>query len=164
DLKGEEPRRAEGTRVEASIDAFLPETYVADPDLKVVLYRRLAETRLPEEVAAIRDEVADRFGRMPEAARSLFDLRELKLLGEACGAESVRIGKGRVRVRLARGSEASKTRVRKLVEDFGEGVSFDAADGLAVEVRPRGRADPIGTARKLLLALSASTNITNSRA
>ncbi|MFH1681837.1 MAG: transcription-repair coupling factor [Candidatus Eisenbacteria bacterium] len=153
ELKGEEKREARETRVEASIDTFLPDGYVGNPELKVALYRRLAETRTPEEVGAIREEVGDRFGRMPAAARNLFDLRELKLLGEACGAESVRVEPARVRVRFA-GAEAGRVaRIRRIVEGYGDRISIDARGGLAIEVRCEGREEGKAEARNLLLAL-----------
>ncbi len=134
ELKGEEaPARAE-TRVEAGVDAFLPDSYVGDGELKVVLYRRLAETRSPDEVGGIREEVADRFGRLPVEAERLFALREIKLLGESAGAESVRIGARKIRVRFPEGYRPDRARLRALVERFGNDVRFDAHRGLTIEV------------------------------
>ncbi|MBM3321694.1 MAG: transcription-repair coupling factor [Candidatus Eisenbacteria bacterium] len=159
ELRGEEKRGPRETRVEAAIDTFLPDGYVGDPDLKVILYRRLAETRSPEEVASIREEVEDRFGRMPREARNLFDLRELKLLGEACDAESVRVEPLRVRVRFA-GAEAGRiARIRSLADAFGDRVSVDAREGFAIELaNDRAREGP-SAARNLLLALAGHGSI-----
>jgi transcription-repair coupling factor (superfamily II helicase) len=161
ELRGEEKREARETRVEAAMDAFLPDSYVGDPDLKVVLYRRLAETRTSEEVAAMRAEVADRFGRLPEEAEHLFAIREIKLLGEAVGAESVRVGKGRIRVRFAEAAPGLRVGLQRLSEAFGKSVSFEAREGLTVEVRTVPR-DARVTARNVLLTLGASGTISHS--
>ncbi|MFH1276776.1 MAG: transcription-repair coupling factor [Candidatus Eisenbacteria bacterium] len=153
DLKGETKPAPPATKVEAAFDSFLPDGYVGDPDLKIVLYRRLAETRNPEDVDRMREETADRFGRLPEEAERLFALREMKLRGEGAGAESVRLGARVVRVRFPEGRVPAKKRLERVVRAFGEDVRFEAGEGLTVEASPGGER-AIDTARKLLAALA----------
>jgi transcription-repair coupling factor (superfamily II helicase) len=69
----------------------LPEDYVDLPVERVAIYRRLAEAKKLVEVEAIREELADRFGRLPEAAENLLGLVSLKLLGTALGLRSLRV-------------------------------------------------------------------------
>ena len=63
-----------------------------------------------EEVREIRDEVSDRFGRLPREAENLFRLRELKIIGEKCGAETIRLDPRRVRVKAAPGARLDEGR------------------------------------------------------
>ena len=154
ELKGDDkPARVE-TRLEAALDSYLSDSYIGDPDLKIVLYRRLAETSDSEEVNAIRREVTDRFGRMPREAACLFDLREIKLLGEKCGAETIRLRRDLVRVRFPKGARISPKNIQNLVRVIDEPVSFDAREGLAVEIEIPSSSDLVETAKKILLNLS----------
>jgi transcription-repair coupling factor (superfamily II helicase) len=71
--------------------AHLPDEYVADDDVKLDLYRRLARAEQPGEIEAVRDELRDRFGRLPAAAERLLLVAELRALGAQAGLETVLI-------------------------------------------------------------------------
>src|SRR5712664_2897699 len=71
--------------------AHLPDEYVADDDAKLDLYRRLARAEHPGEIEAVRDELRDRFGRLPAAAERLLLVAELRALGARAGLETVLI-------------------------------------------------------------------------
>ena len=71
--------------------AHLPDEYVADDDTKLDLYRRLARAEHPGEIEAVRDELRDRFGRLPAAAERLLLVAELRALGAQAGLETVLI-------------------------------------------------------------------------
>ncbi len=148
---GEGPRG--DARIEANLDSYLPDRFVGDGDLKIVLYRRLARTNDLAEVSAIREEVEDRFGRLPAAARNLFDLRELKILGDRCGVESVRIDKRGVRVKAAPGIRLRRRRLERVMGGMAGEVTFDVADGLAVQATVETGANPVAVARTVLSAL-----------
>ncbi len=71
--------------------AHLPDEYVADDDAKLDLYRRLARAEQPGEIEAVRDELRDRFGRLPAAAERLLLVAALRALGAQVGLETVLI-------------------------------------------------------------------------
>jgi transcription-repair coupling factor (superfamily II helicase) len=76
--------------------AFLPDDYVADDAAKLDLYRRLAKSQSPGEISTLREEMADRFGRLPDEAEALVALTHLRVIGARLGLETV----------VARGDEA----------------------------------------------------------
>ncbi len=85
---------------ELSIDeeALLPDDYVEDVGVRLSLYKRLAQAEGEGEVETIADELEDRFGPPPEAARRLVrlmrlktELRKLRALGCEATARSVTI-------------------------------------------------------------------------
>jgi transcription-repair coupling factor (superfamily II helicase) len=59
---------------------------VPDNEEKLELYRRLAVAQRTDVVDEIAEELVDRFGRMPDAARHLLDLRRIRLLGSEAKA------------------------------------------------------------------------------
>lgn len=68
------------TRVELGVDAYLPEDYVQDGLTRISLYQRIARTRSAAEVESISQELVDRFGKLPEAAKGLLAVTEIGLL------------------------------------------------------------------------------------
>jgi transcription-repair coupling factor (superfamily II helicase) len=75
---------------DVSLDApaFLPDEYVASPDAKLDVYRRLTALRDPQEIEALQGEVRDRFGALPPPGEGAVRL------GDAAGAGG-RAGGGR---------------------------------------------------------------------
>ena len=76
--------------------AHLPDDYVADDAAKLDLYRRLARSQSSGEITLLREELADRFGRLPPEAEALVALTQLRVIGARLGLETV----------VARGNEA----------------------------------------------------------
>jgi len=60
--------------------ACLPYAYIEDEGHRLILHRRLAETVSLKEVKALREELADRYGKPPPPALRLLRLTELRIL------------------------------------------------------------------------------------
>jgi transcription-repair coupling factor (superfamily II helicase) len=87
-----------GAEVNLHAPALFPEDYLPDVHLRLVLYKRLAGAKNVEAVQALQEEVVDRFGRMPEAARLLFKAAELKVRAEPLGIRKIDAGAKGLRV------------------------------------------------------------------
>jgi transcription-repair coupling factor (superfamily II helicase) len=79
------------TPADVSLDgnAYLPDDYVASPEAKLDLYRRLTSVQSAGEIDALEAEVRDRFGPLPPAAQAFFGQARLRLLGGLLGVEGV---------------------------------------------------------------------------
>lgn len=75
--------------VELPLAMGLPPEYIPDADLRLRLYRRLADARTERELERLEQEFSDRFGPLPPMARNLFYQMRLKLLAERAGLASV---------------------------------------------------------------------------
>jgi hypothetical protein len=90
-LRGEGRPEVPQCRVEAPYDYIIPETYVADADERMMIYKRLARASEPDELESIERELADRFGAIPEQVRSLLDMTFVKLHGALVGVALARL-------------------------------------------------------------------------
>ena len=88
------------SKPEVSMDqgAFLPADYVADERQKLHLYRRLAAVSTRADVAALADELADRFGPLPAEARRLLDQAAFAVAGQDAGVARVHVRGRRARL------------------------------------------------------------------
>ncbi|MDB0063976.1 transcription-repair coupling factor, partial [Gammaproteobacteria bacterium] len=68
-----------GSEVELGEAALLPNTYVPDVHMRLVLYKRIASASSVEQLKNLQIELIDRFGLLPDAAKNLFASTELKL-------------------------------------------------------------------------------------
>ena len=71
---------------------LIPETYVADLQLRLGLYRRLSGLESRTEIDAFEEELVDRFGPLPTEVRGLLDVMEIKGLCRAAGVAQVDAG------------------------------------------------------------------------
>ncbi len=71
---------------------LIPDTYVADLQLRLGLYRRLSTLETRSEIDAFAAELVDRFGEMPEEVKHLLDIMEIKGLCRQAGIAQVDAG------------------------------------------------------------------------
>jgi transcription-repair coupling factor (superfamily II helicase) len=69
--------------------ALLPDTFVSDDAAKLDLYRRLARSQSNGEIDKLREEMVDRFGKLPAEAEALVALTHLRVIGARLGLETV---------------------------------------------------------------------------
>ena len=63
--------------------AFLPVSYIEQPQTRIQAYRKLAEVNSPQQLEQLRKAWRDRFGVPPKAVEHLLLLSEIKLLAAA---------------------------------------------------------------------------------
>lgn len=78
-LKKMPPRISLDVDVDLPIEAFLPDDFVPDKRHKIDFYRRLSRVERFDQIEELRMELIDRFGALPEPAKHLLQLVELKL-------------------------------------------------------------------------------------
>ncbi len=101
-LSGISPQRT-GSTVELPLPVSIPAEYVPDKDVRLGLYRRLAELQSMEDVDALSEEFKDRFGPLPEIVHNLFLQLKIKLLAEAARLASVTAENGQFALRFPEG-------------------------------------------------------------
>ena len=62
---------------------FLPASYISEAQTRIQAYRALAEVTTQEQLDRLRGVWRDRFGRLPEAAESLFVFTAARLVAAA---------------------------------------------------------------------------------
>ena len=103
--RGEEREEApEPVRLDVPVDAYLPATFVPFEAAKIDVHRRIVAAREPGQLRAIRDELSDRFGPLPDAAENL--------LRAAAGADRARPGGGAQRRVPRRQAQRHRGRAR----------------------------------------------------
>ena len=79
-------------QISLGIPVFIPEKYIADLDLRLQLYRRIADLETSEEIEQMRVEFLDRFGQYPIEVENLFQIIDLKILAKKANIERIEVG------------------------------------------------------------------------
>ncbi len=80
ELKGEEWHEDINPEINVNLPAYLPGDYISDTDVRLNLYRRLSLLREEEDLKAVAEEMADRFGPLPQEVLNLISVMSARLL------------------------------------------------------------------------------------
>ena len=117
---GWSPQIAVGTAV------MIPESYVPDLQLRMVLYRRLGELETPADIDAFGAEMIDRFGSLPEEVEHLLKIVYIKALCRKANVEKLDAGPKGVVIHF---------RKREFADPAGL-VQFIGEQGSLAKIRP----------------------------
>jgi len=105
--------------VDLPLAVGIPAGYIADQDLRLRLYRRIADLRDETEIDALASEFRDRFGQLPEMTQNLFYQVRVKLRAEKAGLTSINWESGQIVLRYPMSAEEKDG---KRLADLGPGV------------------------------------------
>lgn len=73
------------TEIELRLPALLPEGYIPDVNMRLSMYKRIASASDEAELRELKVELIDRFGLLPDAAKTLFDIASFRQQAAALG-------------------------------------------------------------------------------
>ena len=97
-MRGDKAPPPPPTDVTLDLPCYLPDEYIASPEVKLDLYRRLGAATVVDQVDELKDEVRDRFGPLPPPADAYLAVARLRLLGAPLGAEGILVHGNEARV------------------------------------------------------------------
>jgi transcription-repair coupling factor (superfamily II helicase) len=154
ELKGEEVVEEITPEIHFHLPAFIPEGYVEDPGERLSLYRRLSLSRSDEEVEMTREELIDRFGKIPKEVSHLLEVIKVKILLTRLSIKKFEETPSQFILTFDESTRVPPQRVVGFVHQ-GEGkYRFTPDSKLIIEGWPDTKQDPFGAAKKLLQALA----------
>jgi transcription-repair coupling factor (superfamily II helicase) len=140
ELQGERRVAARPVRVDARIDAYVPQQYVSSEALRIDIHRRLALSETEDELRELQAALEDRYGPLPEPVEHLFAIQEAKIKVARLGADYLVYRGGKATVgRLILGSQELKElrgRIHTAVYTVGNReVSLRGEDGFPQALR-----------------------------
>ena len=71
------------------IPALIPDDYLPDVHIRLIMYKRISACKDPEELRDLQVEMIDRFGMLPKPLQLLFRVAQLKLIAAQFGIAKV---------------------------------------------------------------------------
>ena len=103
--------------IDLPIRAHIPEEYIADLDMRLTLYQRLAKLSTVEQVAEIDEELKDRFGPVPPQVANLLYAVRVKILAADAGVESISTKDKKMVIRMAGDRRVEKVPLERAMGD-----------------------------------------------
>jgi transcription-repair coupling factor (superfamily II helicase) len=101
-------------RIELPVDAHVPHDYAPGERLRLQAYRSIASVNSEEDIAAVREELADRYGPLPEPVENLLLVAGLRLLARRVGVQDITLQGPNVRFGPVELRESQELRLKRL--------------------------------------------------
>jgi transcription-repair coupling factor (superfamily II helicase) len=79
EFKGDHSKEVAEVRIDLPVDAHIPHDYIDGERLRLAAYRAMAEATTVVDVEAVREELADRYGPLPDAVANLLEVAKLRV-------------------------------------------------------------------------------------
>ncbi len=79
-LKGEIKEEEFEPEINYNINAFIPPGYIIDEKERLYVYKKLSLSESMEKLNGVKDEIEDRFGKLPEELSNLIDILNFKII------------------------------------------------------------------------------------
>jgi transcription-repair coupling factor (superfamily II helicase) len=127
DLEG--PLNA-GVDINLHIAALLPEDYMPDVHLRLILYKRIASAGSREQLRDLQVELIDRFGILPEEARHLMRIAAIKQEAMALGIDKIDASESGGYIQFGGRNRVDPVSLVQLVQDDGQIYRMQSAHRL----------------------------------
>ncbi len=142
-----------GAEVDLHIPALIPDDYLPDPHTRLTLYKRISAARDEAALRELQVEMIDRFGLLPDPARHLFAVAELKLAATRLGIRKLDLGAGGGRLQFVEKPNVDPMAVIRLIQGQPKHYRMDGPDKLRISLDLPEPAARLQAARGLLTAL-----------
>ncbi len=142
-----------GAVVELNIPTLIPEDYLPDVHTRLTLYKRISSARDADRLRELQVEMIDRFGLLPDAAKHLFAVSELKLDATALGVRKLDLGATGGRIQFVEKPNVDPMSVIRLIQGQPKHYRMDGPDKLKITLELPDAATRLQAARGLFTAL-----------
>jgi transcription-repair coupling factor (superfamily II helicase) len=125
----------EPVRLDVNVDAFVPADYIPYEQAKIEVHRRVAAAVEVAEVERLREELADRFGELPEPLENLLALQRARIKFGQAGAQTVSFRGDRLAVVPI---ELDSARAKRLREKLPEAMYESGRSQVSMRVPKEG--------------------------
>lgn len=101
-------------KIELPVDAHVPHDYAPGERLRLQAYRAIASVNTEADIAAVREELVDRYGKLPEPVENLLLVAGLRMLARACGVGEIVLQGNNIRFAPVELRESQELRLKRL--------------------------------------------------
>ncbi|MCL7380699.1 transcription-repair coupling factor [Streptomyces sp. 35G-GA-8] len=101
-------------KIELPVDAHVPHEYAPGERLRLQAYRAIASANTEADIAAVREELTDRYGKLPEPVENLLLVAGLRMLSRACGVGEIVLQGANIRFAPVELRESQELRLKRL--------------------------------------------------
>jgi transcription-repair coupling factor (superfamily II helicase) len=141
------------TEINLHVPALLPADYCGDVHERLTLYKRLANCQTLDALDGMQEELVDRFGKLPEAARALIDTHRLRILSAPLGVARIDAASEAIVMQFVPNPAVPPERIIRFIQSRRD-VKLSGQDRLRFTLKTPDVAQRVQRIREIIKALS----------
>ncbi|MEF9981335.1 MAG: transcription-repair coupling factor [Glutamicibacter sp.] len=141
DYKGEGEEEAAEMKIDLPVNAHLPHDYVPGERLRLEAYRNIAQAETDEALGEVRDELVDRYGKLPTPVENLMRVAALRIRARAAGLRDIQQVGNHIKLAPARIEDLPASRQVRLERLYPGAANKPALNSIFI---PKPKTSPIG--------------------
>jgi transcription-repair coupling factor (superfamily II helicase) len=121
-----------GVEIDLHIPTLIPEDYLPDVHMRLIMYKRIASVKNEEELKELQIEMIDRFGLLPDFAKNLFQIAALKLLANPLGVHKIDFGLHGGRLHFNEKNNVDPIKIMTLIQNNPFTYKLEGQDKLRI--------------------------------
>ncbi len=114
DFRGDAQQEYQEVKIDLPVDGHLPHDYLPGERLRLEAYRKIAEIADDESLEAVRAELVDRYGPLPEPVSNLLEVARLRTLARRAGLTEITAAGTSVRIGPVDLPDSAEMRLKRL--------------------------------------------------
>jgi transcription-repair coupling factor (superfamily II helicase) len=158
EMKGEPLSEPLEPEINLPLSTFLPEGYISDIDQRLSLYRRLAKMTEVKEISALKAEITDRFGTMPDEAGNLLLKIMLKILAGRAGCKRLDLTPTHLVLQLSSGHQLNPLGIIAMVDENKRRYQITPDHQFKTRLAPGSPNARLAQAKNILIEIARHVN------
>lgn len=114
------------------VDFYFPENYIADEAERINLYRRMKEIDSIKEFEELKEELVDRFGKLPQEALQAIQYFEMRYIAEKIGLTSCQIKNKKLVMEYPKQIKPKNSKVFELIKEIKHHIKIEDTDTFSI--------------------------------
>jgi transcription-repair coupling factor (superfamily II helicase) len=114
ELRGDGPAERAEVRIELPVDAHIPHDYITGERLRLEAYTAIASIDAVIDIAAVRDELTDRYGAVPPQVENLLAVARLRAAARQSGLTDITMQANKIKFSPVELPDSRQVRVQRL--------------------------------------------------
>jgi transcription-repair coupling factor (superfamily II helicase) len=113
--------------LELEYTGFIPDTYVANPQTKMEIYKKISAIQSKDDLEKIYGELIDRFGPIPDEVDSLLCIAEIRIISKKLFISTVKEKNGIVQIEFEKMTIVPIDKVLRMIREGAGRIKLDSA-------------------------------------
>ncbi|MGL4667116.1 MAG: TRCF domain-containing protein, partial [Saezia sp.] len=140
------------TEINLHMPALLPENYCQDVHTRLSIYKRLSSAKTQNHVDAIMEEIADRFGKLPDQVYALLDTHRLRIMSKPYGITRIDATPDAISIQFKPNPPVDGGNIIRLIQTHRH-IKLAGQDKIRIETKTLDTRERLQTIRDLLKQL-----------
>jgi len=110
--------------VELDVDAYIPDSYIANEHQKLDIYKRISAIESASEKEDMLEELTDRFGKLPKAVLNLLDIAYLRSIAREAYITEIKGSNGVITLKIHPEAKYDVTKIPGFIMKYKNSVSI----------------------------------------